>query len=173
MKPSILLTGASGFIGKPLMRALVANGYVVDPLRCRLHDEAALAVACQGKTMVIHCAGEIRNRAKMIDTNVRGTNNMGTTAALEGVRIFVHIGTASTRTHTDYGQSKARAEEIILAIGKSSAHMRVVIVRPPTLYGGTRGPKWWQGLKLLLMGRPLRLQSREQCVAEIMRAAGL
>ena len=169
MKPSILLTGASGFIGKPLYRALIAKGYRVYKLRCRLQDHDFVEADCKGMTIVIHCAAEIKRRHLMDSTNILGTMNLFFAADRMGVETFVHIGTASTRD-TTYTRTKREAERIVTTY---PTKMKVIVVRPPTLYGGKRGPKWLQGLKLLLMGRPMRLQSREQCVAEILQAAGL
>ena len=165
----ILLTGATGFIGMPLYRALLGKGYQVYPLRSRLQHHDLVETECNGMQFVIHCAAEIKRRHLMDSTNILGTMNLFFAADQAGVETFVHIGTASTR-NTTYTRTKREAERIVTTY---PTKMKVIVVRPPTLYGGRRGPKWLQGLKLWLMGRPLNLQSREECVAEILQAAGL
>ncbi|MDP2310503.1 MAG: NAD(P)-dependent oxidoreductase [Pseudomonadota bacterium] len=96
---TVLVTGGTGRIGAPLVRALLARGDTVavltrDPGRATtipgarlvkgtLFDPAALADALTGVTVVYHLAGGVRGAG--IDTADR-LNREGTEALLAGVR---------------------------------------------------------------------------------------
>ncbi len=185
MTPKILLTGSTGFVGQPLLWELVKRGYWVrtvsrDPRKfwSNEHIEGNLIVpavcklAVKGMDIVIHVAGEIRRRDLMWATNVEATRELGLAAIKAKAKRFVYIGTASTRHHTDYCTTKRTGELSMKAMCQGNT-MELAIVSPPTLYGGKRGPKWLQGMKLWLMGRPINLASREDTVRDILAAAGL
>jgi nucleoside-diphosphate-sugar epimerase len=111
----VLLTGASGFVGSRILRALVASGtptavllrataskaligQALEHVEVRvgtLEDEAALVRALDGITAVIHCAGKTKalNPAEYLEVNLAGTRRL--VAALnrraDTVRRLVHI----------------------------------------------------------------------------------
>lgn len=102
----------------------------------------------------------------MYRTNVIGTKGIVAAGAMTRVPQFLYISTASTRD-TEYVRTKRKGEQVASSY---SGQMRVVVVRLPTLYGGKRGPKWLQHLKLWLQGRPINLQSRDEAVQDILNA---
>ena len=113
MSSQILITGATGFIGRRLTRDLVACGHRVRVLaRSRrkawdlfgdhvetivgdVSDPASLEKACQGVGTIYHIAGiyrfGLRHRRELWQTNVEGTENLMRSAATAGVGKVVHL----------------------------------------------------------------------------------
>lgn len=113
MPPQILITGATGFIGRALTRSLLARGDSVRVLaRSRakaralfgeqaeifpgdLADAVALERACRGASVVYHIAGSyrfgLRHRRELWRTNVDGTENLLRAAHHAGVGRVVHL----------------------------------------------------------------------------------
>jgi dihydroflavonol-4-reductase len=113
MSSQILITGATGFIGRRLTRDLVARGHRVRILaRSRrkardlfgdhvevsigdVGDPASLEKACQGIGMIYHIAGiyrfGLRHRRELWNTNVEGTENLLRSAAAAGAGKVVHL----------------------------------------------------------------------------------
>jgi dihydroflavonol-4-reductase len=113
MPLQILITGATGFIGRQLAHDLVARG---EPVRIlardrakardlfgdsveispgRLEDPASVARACRGAEIVYHIAGSyrfgLRHRRELWRTNVDGTETVLRAAADAGARRVVHL----------------------------------------------------------------------------------
>lgn len=117
MASQILITGATGFIGRHLTRDLAAAGHSVrvlarHPQKARslfgdtveisggnLHDPASLQQACAGVETVYHVAGiyrfGLRHRREIHQTNVLGTENLLEAAAAAQVGKIVHVSSAS------------------------------------------------------------------------------
>ncbi|MCU0944426.1 MAG: NAD-dependent epimerase/dehydratase family protein [Rubritepida sp.] len=115
---TILLTGASGFLGASLARALLAAGHEVRALlrpgspRHTLEglplaiaegdvtDTASLAAAMAGAGAVIHAAADYRifvpDPARMFEVNVAGTERVMRAALAHGVRRVVHVSSVAT-----------------------------------------------------------------------------
>jgi dihydroflavonol-4-reductase len=113
MSSQILITGATGFIGRRLTRDLVACGHRVRVLaRSRskawdlfgdhvetvvgdVGDPVSLEKACQGIGTIYHIAGiyrfGLRHRRELWRTNVEGTENLLRSAAAAGVGKVVHL----------------------------------------------------------------------------------
>lgn len=122
----ILVTGATGFLGRHLIPLLVEAGYAVralvrptsDVSFLQAHgvelayanditDSPAVRRACAGCEQVIHAAGQFRFWGKLLDfwqTNVEGTAVMLEAAEQAGVQKFIHISTIAVAGHIEPGQ---------------------------------------------------------------------
>lgn len=120
----ILVTGASGFIGGRLLRALSADGRLVRALaRQVLHvpgveciqgdlsDSLALRLACTDVKTIFHCAGyahafkaQSANESELHwQINYEGTKQLLEVAAAAGVKTFVFL--SSVKAMADPGES--------------------------------------------------------------------
>ncbi len=114
---TVLVTGATGFVGAHLVRALLARavqvrclvratsrcdnleGLAVERVTGDLCDGAAVAAAVRGCQVVYHCAAEYRLSGEAGDIhrhNVDGTRNVLRAAAEAQVRRVVHTSTVGT-----------------------------------------------------------------------------
>jgi dihydroflavonol-4-reductase len=129
MPPQILITGATGFIGRQLTRDLLAQGAGVrllarDRRKARalfgdaaeicpgaLEDPAAVARACRDVSVIYHIAGSyrfgLRHRHEIWRTNVLGTETLLQAASDAGADRIVHLSSGgvlarpeSARPHT-------------------------------------------------------------------------
>jgi dihydroflavonol-4-reductase len=113
-----LVTGATGFLGSHVARALAARGEDVrvlvrassdlralDGLNAEhfvgdLRDSASLASALEGVTRVFHVAADyrlwVRNPREIYESNVTGTQNLLDAARHAGVEKFVYTSTVAT-----------------------------------------------------------------------------
>jgi 2-alkyl-3-oxoalkanoate reductase len=106
----VLVTGASGFVGRHLVTELARRGVLVraqgrradripalaglSPVVAALDQTAALAAAAEGCDAVVHCAALSSpwgRRADFVAANVDGTSALLRAAAQAGVRRFVHL----------------------------------------------------------------------------------
>jgi UDP-glucose 4-epimerase len=132
---------------------------------------------------VIHCAARahIMNDdaqdplAEFRKVNTLGTLNLAKQAVAAGVKRFIYISTIkvngestkvgspykssdNTAPVDPYGQSKAEAEQQLLALGKSSG-MEIIIIRPPLVYGEGVKANFASLLNLVGKGLPLPFRS--------------
>ena len=144
----LAVTGATGFVGSHLVDVATAAGHEVIALTRReqapregvtwvagdLHDRAALERLVTEADAVIHVAGVITGHTPAVFErgNVEGTLAMLAAATAAGIRRFVHVSSLAAREPklSLYGDSKARAEELVMHSGLDWA-----IVRPPAVYG--------------------------------------
>jgi len=112
----VLVTGATGFIGSHVARALIAGGAALrvvhrpdspteliddlpaDHVLGDILDPASLVAACDGIEAVVHCAAQMRGRgrpADRLESHVLGTRNMLAAAAGAGVRRFVYTSSVA------------------------------------------------------------------------------
>ena len=115
---SILVTGATGFVGSHLAGLLVARGERVrvlvrsssdlrpltgldaERIEGDLRHESSLDVALRGVERVFHVAADYRlwsrNPAQIYENNVTGTRNLLEASRRAGVRSFVYTSTVGT-----------------------------------------------------------------------------
>jgi nucleoside-diphosphate-sugar epimerase len=134
-----------------------------------------------GIDTVIHCAARVHvmveHEADPLEefrrTNVEGTLRLACQAASAGVRRFIFISSIKVNGESSlpgkpflpsdlpapqdaYGLSKLEAEQGLLALAQESG-MKVVIIRPPLIYGpGVKG-NFASMIKLVDKGLPLPL----------------
>jgi dihydroflavonol-4-reductase len=113
-----LVTGATGFVGAHVVRALLArgrsvrclvrreshlsnlDGLAVEIVRGDLRDRLSLDAAVRGTETVFHCAADYRLYARrpgeIYAANVEGTENILSAAGAAGVRRVVHTSSVAT-----------------------------------------------------------------------------
>jgi len=144
---NILVTGASGFIGRPTVARLVAAGHHVRRLVRRddgvrgervstvigdMTDATSLAAACAGVDLVVHLAARKSDEPDSRAVNVEGARNLTHAARTTGARAIIHISTASVKITNRgiYAATKKEAEEILNASG-----IPTTTLRPSLVYG--------------------------------------
>jgi nucleoside-diphosphate-sugar epimerase len=99
-----------------------------------LDNADSLARLAEGADAIIHVAGVVnaRDREGFAVGNVEGTLAMVEAAKAAGVQRFIHVSSLAAREPelSNYGWSKARAEQIVGASG-----LDWTAVRPPAIYG--------------------------------------
>ncbi len=161
---SVLITGASGFIGHRLLQfgdhGLFRDGVARSgAVRGDLLDPASLATACKGIETVFHCAGYAHAFSSSDPDahwriNFEGTRNLASVAGEAGVKRFVFLSSVKAMAEpgdecidedwpgepdTPYGKAKRAAEDAVLEAGVRYG-MHVVNLRLAMVYGlGGRG----------------------------------
>lgn len=172
----IFVTGATGFIGAHFIERALAEGHqiiglyrsdgprhrtCIEHLRARGADlrrgdilaPESFVGALAGVDRVCHFAAAFResgaDQAYFDRMNVEGTTSVAQAAAANGVKRFVHCGTAGIygqrvagtidektpiRPWNSYERSKLAADERVRSIA-SAAAMEYVILRPTAVYG--------------------------------------
>ena len=152
MAGRILVTGASGFVGRAVIAELLERGYAVRALVNRrpvetqdprvesvsggLFDPAALDRAAGGCDAVIHLVGIIMERPLSGITfhriHVEGTRNIVSAAQRSGISRYIHMSALGTRpsARSTYHKTKYAAELIVRESG-----LRWTIFRPSLIHG--------------------------------------
>lgn len=147
MTMTVLVTGAGGFIGSAVARALKAAAYGVragvrqagagaapDVIACNLDRPEELARAVVGADVVVHCAyGEESAMPAQCSTLLQAMDN-------SGVRRIVYF--SSIAVHGDgggpigaYAIAKAECERLVRSWEGKGDGRRAVILRPGIVYG--------------------------------------
>ena len=110
MTGSVLVTGASGLLGRTVVQQLIDrgdsvtvmqrgdSGLPVRQVQGDITDDSALGAALQNVDRVIHCAAKVSINgpaAEFRRINVEGTSALITAARRRGVNSFVHVSTPS------------------------------------------------------------------------------
>ncbi len=152
----LLLTGATGLVGTPLLRRLVAARA---PVRCLVRDPKRLGPervrvqialgdltdppsfrnALRGVRTVVHLAGAVRDQpaGSIEELNGIATWRMVQAAERAGVEHFIYLSAlgASAHNRTRYLRAKALAEQAVAASG-----LRHTIIAPSLTYAP--GDRW-------------------------------
>jgi NADH dehydrogenase len=152
----VTVFGASGFIGRALVRKLTERGYVVraavrDPvaaeilrpmgdvgqvnlLRVDIRDPARVRAAVEGATAVVNLVGILAESGGRTfrSIHVDGAAAVAQAAAEAGVASLVHLSAlgASKDSPSAYARTKAEGEAAVLA-----AFPKAVILRPSVVFG--------------------------------------
>lgn len=151
---SVLITGATGFIGQCLVRSLLDQGHSVRavirpnkqtdnrlPHHCEqvpveLTDVEKLAALVADSSAVIYCAGSVRGRRPedFSTANILGIKVIR--EALERLSnpppLLLISSLAASRPHlSDYARSKYEGEQLLPGNGS----LPWTIIRPPAVYG--------------------------------------
>jgi nucleoside-diphosphate-sugar epimerase len=117
MAATVLVTGATGMVGRFVVQALLGQGYAVrgqyrrspaeisgvEWRRWDLASSIALAPLVEGCDAVIHLAGELSDIGKMQRVNVDATCALASAAQANGVRYFGHASSIVV-----YGSPRSR-----------------------------------------------------------------
>lgn len=169
MERRILVTGATGFIGRVLCDTLAQSGYDVRAAvrtKCEFPHEtnavgdittANWAEALEGADAVIHLAGlahtVVKDPNAYTAINTQAVVILADAASRAGVRRFVYVSSIKAADESDpYGTSKRNAERLLTQTG-----LEVVIVRPPLVYGPNVRANFLRLMRWVDRGVPLPL----------------
>ena len=134
---NILITGASGFVGKHLVKELLNSPHQVETYnrqkgysyRADLNDKPYLAKATKNKDLVIHLAASYKKNLNKI--NITGTKSLVEACVKNKVKKIIYMSSYDVLIKSKYGLSKLAAEKIIKNSG-----INYIILRPTVIYGG-------------------------------------
>ncbi len=152
----ILVTGGTGFLGRHVVRALVARGFlprllvrvgsesrIPEDIRsaCRVTlgdatDPESVENAAQGTSAIVHLAGIVREHPGKGITfdrlHVKATRNVVNAARRWEIPRFVHVSALGARPGGPgaFFDSKGRGEEIV-----KSSDLRWTVFRPSAIFG--------------------------------------
>ena len=156
----VTVFGGSGFIGRHLVRRLVAKGAIVRvvvrdpeaakylmtmgnvgqvvPFAANVREEASLEAAVNGAQTVVNLVGVLSEWGKQDFQNIhtQGAANVAKAAATAGVQNLVHISAigANAGSESRYAQTKIAGE-----IAVKSEFRSAIIIRPSVVFGPEDG----------------------------------
>jgi UDP-glucose 4-epimerase len=158
-RPTVLVTGASGFVGRHLVPLLAANGWVVrravrtppqdrnDVMIDTLGPTTDWREAVAGVDAVVHLAARVHHQKEehaielYHSVNVGGTLHLARTAVAAGVREFIFISTILVHGRSNNGRPPFREDDTLT---------------PRGLYGMSKAAAE-AGLKELVAGSGMRV----------------
>jgi nucleoside-diphosphate-sugar epimerase len=174
----ILITGASGFVGKALKQRLATQDLSIVAYN---RNNNATVFADHSITSLIHLAARVHVMNESAadplsafrQSNVVETITLARRAVAAGVKRFVYVSSIGVNgdstdknkpfteqdivhPHNAYAQSKQEAELALQALARETG-IDVVIVRPPLVYGAGAPGNFGTLLKYLSKGLPLPL----------------
>ncbi|MFJ8310504.1 MULTISPECIES: NAD-dependent epimerase/dehydratase family protein [unclassified Streptomyces] len=164
--PTVMITGAGGFIGRRVTRQAESLGA---PLRLLAHrspvardaprvhsvsadlaDPGSLRGICEGADILLHCASQIGGDAETCEAvNARGTAALVEEARRAGVSRIVYLSTASVYGRGTFRRARpedlGRAPVSVTSRTRAAAEDAVlaaggIVLRPHLVYG--EGDKW-------------------------------
>ncbi|MBM3924888.1 MAG: complex I NDUFA9 subunit family protein [SAR202 cluster bacterium] len=165
----VLVTGATGFVGRHVVKELLARGHAVRALVHRkpangvlpapveaaqgsVSNKKSLQPAAQGCDAVIHLVAVIRKRGPnpFDRINVEGTRNVVQAAKSAGAKRFIHVSALGAQNNERYPYllSKWRSEEAV-----KSAGLPYVIYRFSIMFG--EGDEFTNSLAGLVKAFPI------------------
>ena len=162
--PCIAITGATGFVGKPLCQALIEAGYRIKPMSRELLGDLAreqsrrehlMPALFEGVDQVVHLAA-IAHRGGVDDSAYDAVNHhaalvLAHAAAEAGCKRFIFLSTAKVLGDTSppgkgftdsdppappdaYARAKLAAEQALAELAGTTA-METISLRPPLVHG--------------------------------------
>ena len=152
----VTVFGASGFIGRYVVKRLASRGYMVraavrepasalflklmgevgqvTPIQANIRDEMSVAAAIEGADGVVNLIGILfeSGKQKFDSVHRQGAENIAKAATDAGVRKVVHVSAlgASEESQSLYARSKATGENAVRA-----AFEAAVVLRPSVVFG--------------------------------------
>ena len=179
----IVVTGASGFIGRVLVRRAREAGHEVvplsrtdPPLHGSYEDVAVLARVFEGADVVVHLAARahLGGVDSDFDVNVRTTAAVARAAVAAGVGRVVLLSSIGVNGNVSrgkpfdendppapvqaYARSKLRSEQELASVLRGS-RTEWSIARPPLVYGPHAPGNFGQLVQAVARGWPLPLKS--------------
>ena len=152
----VTIFGATGFVGRHVVRALAEKGYRVRaavrrpdlaghlqpmgapgqimPIQANLRFPQSIDFALRGAAAAVNLVGilEESGRQSFEAVHVEGAAKIAEFAAMHGLKKLVHMSAigAHEKSNARYGRSKARGEQAVL-----NAYPDATILRPSIIFG--------------------------------------
>jgi nucleoside-diphosphate-sugar epimerase len=165
----LLITGASGFVGQHLLEGIDTARFDIrvitrdinkkiplpagaQVVQADLNDEASLIKASAGVDVLINTAAEVRDPAKLAETNIEGTKKLIRAIIENRIQQLIHLSSVGVvgmqyrstpvvvdeQSHCDpkneYERTKLESERL-LKEASARYGFRLVILRPTNVFG--------------------------------------